>query len=777
MLFLTGFLPAEAQDTTNNPISAAGADHQTDYMNNPTAWINESFHNLTDLYLYNSVPEVDTNELFSQLREHVGVVLMLKNRYADDPSSLNIRTVYNMKMRLADILDDIKKWQRKVHAVNEILVRKTQKVVAIKREVNDFNEGADSIFRTNFHSAISDLSRRQQAAEEMVLHALRKNTMIENRIVDINTQVYLFYAQVNLLLQRKEAALLERELPLLWESPPSAYPRSVFEVVRASFVQTMESIRYYGESSLWRIIIFRVVVFFLCMFPIKLFNDEIRKKKIESSISLVYLGKFPKTASLVMGMAAAPFIFVHPPQVFLEFILIGITFTVMLLTFKNFPKLNKPLVFLLILAFLVLYLINFFVTPTFVGRMIYSSSILLLVPIYVLWKQLPQFEIPTYKTVRLLVIFLALHLIAGWILVIYGTYTLARSVILAAYSLLIIGMILKIAIYTLLDYMEILAWFFNRTVKTIRINPDYARRFSGPVLLVLANLFIVVAYLYNLNLADLVFSSVKQFLSATRTIGNTEFTLMSILLFFISIYAAYMAAVLIRRTFEPQHDQTVERRSNVGSYLLLLRLIILITGFTIGIMVSGIPMTNFTIFMGAMGIGIGLGFQNIVSNLISGIIIAFEQPFVVGDVLEFGKESGKVKEISLRATMLSTFEGADILIPNNTLLSENLKNWTISNTCRLLELQIITTHQASVEKVMEILNRCLDNQPDIIRERCFVLFSDITETAFRFTVKIWITDLNIATRIKSRMLTEIQEEFQKNNIAFPQILIQPYDKP
>jgi len=738
------------------------------YLANPSTWINESYTQLNELYLYHEDLDLDSGALFDQFREHEVIIDLLKNTFYDDQSSLNIRSVYNMKMRVASILDDISRWQRRIHKVNEMLVKKTNDIEQIKHEISDFREQSDSIFFNNYQDAVSSLLKRQQIAENQILAALRTNTAIENKIVETHSRIYLFYSDISKLLQKEESTLFSRELPPLWQSSPKAYPLGLNDVIIDSFQQTLESIKYYGKMSIWRIIIFRVLLFLLCLIPIKLFNDELRKKKILKDVKLIFLEKFPKTASLIMGLALSPFLFVHPPHAFLEFIFIGITFSVTMLTLQKYSDLSKTYIFILIGGFLVLFLINFFVTPTFIGRFIYVLSILLLVPLYLTNRDLEKFKVDKEKAVRLLLFFLGLHLVAGWVLVIWGNYTLGRSVILAAYSTTIISMVLRVAIYTLLDYLEIIAYFFNKNVKTVRINARLAYEKTQPLLIFFSYIFIIIAYLYNMNLFDLVKSGIRNFLTATRTIGTTEFTYLSVVSFFASVYFAFILASLLRSTFEPRHDHNLEKRSRLGSYLLLFRLLILCAGFTVGLLASGLPLNNFAIFLGALGVGIGFGLQNLVSNLVSGLIIVFERPFVVGDYLDFGNGKCKVKEVNLRATMVATDYGADILIPNNTLLSQSLQNWTITNKQRVIEMKIQTIHDSNAYTVIGIIEKCLKDQTSIIPEKTEVLFSEINDFGLVFTVKVMVHNIAFENIIKSQLLSIIHTEFVKNGIHFPE---------
>jgi potassium-dependent mechanosensitive channel len=768
VFIVIGMIKLHGQDTTGTSKARYTAEKLPLYLDNPAIWMSECYDHLNSLYLFQTGHSFDTTRLFDNFREHLVTIAIMKKNFYGKSGTLNIRTVDNMQMRVAHILQEITQWQRKIHHENELVVEKAKEIIRIKTEINQFNAKADSAFLATYAEGIARLSAWQQTGEKLILHTLKKNTAIENKVIGIKTEIYLFHTDLLKLLKNKETELITRELPPVWASPPAAYPFNIWNVLSASFMQTLESLKYYGELSLWRIVIFRGLIVLLCLIPIKIFNDEKRKKKILDGTRLTFLAAFPKSASVVMGMAVAPFVFIHPPHAFMEFILVGLTFTVTMLTLKQYPRINKLLLTIVITSFLVLYLINFFVTPTFIGRLIYTSSILLLIPLFMVYKQLPSFQLAYTKIMRLMILFLAVHLVAGWILVILGYYTLGRSVILSGYNLLIISMILRIAIYTLLDYIEIIAHFFNKGVTRVKIDARYVCDNIKPLLIFFAFIFNIVAYLYNMNIFDLVNSGIDQFMTTPRTIGTATFTFMSIFLFFVSVYLAFILASLIRHTFLPQHEQTVKQRSALGSYLLLVRLLILCAGFVVGILASGLALTNFALFLGAMGVGVGFGLQNVVSNLISGLIIAFERPFVVGDVLEFNNETCKVKEISLRATMVSNSEGADILIPNNTLLSANLKNLTISNKQLMVELKVQTTIETNPVQVIEIIGRCLGENPNVIRDRSPVLFSDITETGLVFTIKILVTDLANGSNTRSQLLAAIHAAFIDQGIRFPQ---------
>src|SRR6185295_14564796 len=102
---------------------------------------------------------------------------------------------------------------------------------------------------------------------------------------------------------------------------------------------------------------------------------------------------------------------------------------------------------------------------------------------------------------------------------------------------------------------------------------------------------------------------------------------------------------------------------------------LVVIGLLVALAAAGFEVGQLALVVGALGVGIGFGLQNVVNNFVSGLILMFERPIQPGDIVEITGTSGKVSEIGMRATTLTTAEGADVIVPNGTLLSEKLINW------------------------------------------------------------------------------------------------------
>ena len=149
--------------------------------------------------------------------------------------------------------------------------------------------------------------------------------------------------------------------------------------------------------------------------------------------------------------------------------------------------------------------------------------------------------------------------------------------------------------------------------------------------------------------------------------------------------------------------------SSLSYYALVL------IGLMVALAAAGFETSQFAIIFGALGVGIGFGLQNVVNNFVSGLILMFERPIQPGDVVEVSGTSGKVRAIGMRATTLTTFEGADVIVPNGTLLSEKLINWTLSDMNRRIDVEVGVAYGSDPRRVLALLREVALGTPGISR--------------------------------------------------------------
>jgi potassium efflux system protein len=285
----------------------------------------------------------------------------------------------------------------------------------------------------------------------------------------------------------------------------------------------------------------------------------------------------------------------------------------------------------------------------------------------------------------------------------------------------------------------------------------------------LAILFWAVRYLDYIGLLDPAFSLGGAILATKLERGSISISVGDILAFFLAVWAAYLLSAFIR--FVLQED--VYPRIGVPrglSYATssLLNYIILALGFAVGIGVLGVDPTKVTVLVGAFGVGIGFGLQNVVNNFVSGLILLFERPIHVGDTIEVGDLLGKVGRIGIRASTVRTWTGADIIVPNSQLISDRVTNWTLSDQLRRIDLPVGVNYSAPPQEVIKVLEAVAGAHPRILKnpppQALFVGYGD---SSINFELRAWTDQFDNWPRIRSDLAVALYDAVHEAGMAFP----------
>jgi potassium efflux system protein len=200
----------------------------------------------------------------------------------------------------------------------------------------------------------------------------------------------------------------------------------------------------------------------------------------------------------------------------------------------------------------------------------------------------------------------------------------------------------------------------------------------------------------------------------------------------------------------------------------LLNYIILALGFVAGLGVLGVDFSKVSILAGAFGVGIGFGLQSIVNNFVSGLILLFERPIHVGDTIEVSSLQGIVRRIGIRASVIHTGVGADIIVPNSQLVTDKVTNWTLSDRLRRVDLPIGINYGADPKKVIELLEQAARLHPEVLREPApRALFMGYGDSAINFELRVWPTHFNQATQVRSDLAAAVYDAVNAAGMSFP----------
>lgn len=211
----------------------------------------------------------------------------------------------------------------------------------------------------------------------------------------------------------------------------------------------------------------------------------------------------------------------------------------------------------------------------------------------------------------------------------------------------------------------------------------------------------------------------------------------------------------------------------VGSRYVIRTLVFYVLVF-IGTLMAldalGVRTDQFGWFLTAAGVGIGFGLQEIISNFISGLILFFERPVQVGDVITVGDIQGDVTKISIRCTVVRTRDGVSMILPNKKLIMEEVVNWSHGEQRTRLNIPIGVAYGSDVPLVKKILLDIARSEPIIVKwPRPEVDFTAFNDSSLDFLLRVWLPtpDLGTRRRTKTSIHTRIDEAFAENNITIP----------
>ncbi len=214
------------------------------------------------------------------------------------------------------------------------------------------------------------------------------------------------------------------------------------------------------------------------------------------------------------------------------------------------------------------------------------------------------------------------------------------------------------------------------------------------------------------------------------------------------------------------------RNMDTGARLSIVRLVhygLVLVGFLIALSALGFELKNVTIIGGALGVGIGFGMQAIVNNFVSGLILLFERPIKVGDVIQLSAgQQGRVTNLGLRATTIQTFDRAEVVVPNGDLISAQVTNWTLGDRSMRLILPVGVAYGSDVETVMRVLMTVATESTQVLKDpQPMVLFLSFGDSSLDFQLRVWITDFNDRRIIQSALLREIDRRFRLEGVEIP----------
>jgi potassium efflux system protein len=253
--------------------------------------------------------------------------------------------------------------------------------------------------------------------------------------------------------------------------------------------------------------------------------------------------------------------------------------------------------------------------------------------------------------------------------------------------------------------------------------------------------------------------------------GSVNISLGDMVVFGLTIWATFLLSSFLRFVL---HEDVYPRagfpRGLPYALSSLIHYTVIFLGFIFAVAALGFDLNRITLLAGALGVGIGIGLQNVVANFVSGLILLVERRIHVGDSIATGDLEGEVREIGFRASTIRTWDGAEVIVPNGRLTSERVTNWTLTDRSRRVTLKVGVAYASDPARVLDVLRAAAKTCPKVLDKPAVVaLCTGFRDSALNFDLRVWTASFEDSDLVLSDLAVAVRAGLAaaKIEIAFP----------
>jgi potassium efflux system protein len=696
------------------------------------------------------------------------MLAVLKDNVLNNSAALNLRNLQVFKTLLLHIQADANEDRQVLDSTEKQLGDLRNSIKTLVGDTIMRQIWRDSVLRQQFAPQLKGMRELFRGSTKKFKESMAEINLLQTRVSSNIITTTQLLDKVNALLSTSATRIFGKEHNYLWEKDTTSLSASARNSVGKAYDGERKALHYYfkdsGHKRLFLLLI--GLLFFFWLFRNIRTLRRMNGMESISHLSFEYLPHNYIVAAFIMMFAVAPLFDLHAPSVYIESMQFLMLVILTIICWKKWPR----RLFVYWIAMVVLYICFSFThhmaDPGFGQRLWLILLNLLSVLFGMLFLSRMQQHLPLRGFLRFVII---LHNVMNGVSVLCnlgGRVSLAQilgsSAIFAFTQAIGLAVFSKICMEAILQ--QIVASRVRRNVQGRFNYEPVLTGFRRPILFLVVILWLIV-FATNLNIYTSALSVLGDLLATSRNIGNASFTLGGVLLFFFIIWIAHLLQKYVGYFFGDTGTDDELHNKGQRSRLLIARLLLLCVGYLLAVAASGVPIDKITIVLGALGVGIGLGLQNIVNNFVSGIILIFDRPLQIGDVVEIGDKTGRVREIGLRSSTLMTGDGAEVIIPNGDVLSQQITNWTLSNNQQRLHLDLNVKGNKDMEVITSTVKKAILASGFVYENRePSVLFTKVNDDGFELKVYFWCVDVSKSGEARSAITLLLYQALKAEGI-------------
>jgi potassium-dependent mechanosensitive channel len=760
--------PEASPTPTVNPLAIAMPDIAT-----ATLQLNQSIRGLAD----RTVTEESLNQLEQQIN---GVKETTGKRGGQTELAIQSGAIF------VDLQQSLRDWEVQKKILDGVSDTLTRGAAELENEIKSFtseeakwratNEAVNTQesppeLRDLTAKAVADIEATQAILQQRLdrIAAMQQTAAAQGSVIANEID------HIRKAMAQSQRSLMEPESPRLWNVQFGTHAEDILtrRLLRGSYSEDFSRVEAFLREKRTPLAIVLVISIGLLGFFIKLSRAAKasgdaphltdRKSILRRPVSLSFL---------IFLVAILPMLYDAPLSV------IGITNLLVVIPVIRLllPQLTKPyqrMLISLIFGVLLFHVIKFVQFPTWVKRDLLILLTLVIIGVFGWLKRQASHNGAERRAISLThaaiyvgIILLGVAVLANIFGYVRLSDLLTQGTLVSAYR--------GVALYTVfvVGTSLILFTFQSQTTTRLAIFRSSSERISNRLSFALGLAIVLIWVHTALNLFAIredVYRAISALMAYQITVGSAGFKVSNVVAFVLTLFFGYLAASIIRAVLGEEIlprlnlSRGVPNAIATVSYYVALVLI-----FLFALAASGVELSKFTVLTGAFGVGLGFGLQNVVNNFVSGLILLFERPVRVGDILDVGGISGEVTKIGFRSSTLHAFDGSDLIIPNATLISERVVNWTLTGTRRQIVLAIHVAYGNDPTAVRDLLRTTTEKHSDVLDyPKPTALFLGFGDSALNFEVRFWAPRPDIAAELRSDVALSIANALDDAGIKVP----------
>jgi len=670
---------------------------------------------------------------------------------------------------LKELLTRTLAWKESLDNDYKDLVAYRNKIDSLKRDSVLYKFPSDSAALMSYVEklvvAVQEVRPTDSAFKKTLMNLSEAQTTVNRFVNKLNAGI----EQIDIFQKELHGKAFRRETSNLVS--PRIYTRPFKEIINISMIKGLLALTFYVRNNMGWIALLLILVVVVNIFLVNLKRNLRLKNLLDQNARDQLVLRYPFLSALVIIFSLLQFIFVDPPFIFNALLWIICTLSLTIIVRSFVARYWTFVWYFMFTLFLLACADNLILQASRPERWIMMALSIagLLSGLTITAKKRRQElrEKLSLYFIGFVAIMQALSMVAN----LYGRYNISKTFLTSGFFNIAIAMLfLWIARFIHQGLSLATNTYKIPGKKLFYINFGRADNKVPRVfyVLFLIGWFVLVAR--NFYIYKLITEPIKAFINEKRTVGEFSFTIGNMLEFFLILYLSGLTSQIVSFFATNRFTESIDakEKKGVGSWLLIIRISIISIGLLLAFAAAGIPMDRVTIIVSALSVGIGFGLQTLVNNLVSGLIISFEKPLTVGDIIEIGGQSGTVKSIGFRSSIISIPNGSDMVIPNGDLLNQHLVNWTHGNTFRCVDITTGVAYGTDLVKAIQILKDLPAKDERILASPSpGVIVQNFNSSSINLQLSFWVQNIREWVSVKSDIILAIDIAFKNNGIEIP----------